>query len=143
MVILYHFYWSRSPTWNKANNMVKYKCVKIQCCPVCQRKGSIQLFLNKNSKVTYARARHYTGLKDKKPQFDYCKIEDLKKLETLLISLNFQFPQAQPKQLGQKATRVFHDQTSVRLLSGQFDSGFKLGKAGPLGFEPRAFSLEG
>jgi hypothetical protein len=45
----------------------------------------------------------------KKPQFNYCKIEDLNQLETMLISLNFEFPQAQPKQLGQKTSKDFHD----------------------------------
>jgi hypothetical protein len=119
------------------------KCVKMQP-PVCHITGSAQLFLNKNGEVRYARARHYKGLNDfKKPQFFYCKIEDLNKLETLLTSLNFHFPQAQPKQLGQKTSKEFHDQTSVSLLSGQPDSSLKFEMAGPVGFEPTTFSLEG
>ena len=65
--------------------MVKYKCIKAEC-PVCKVTGSIQLFLNKNGDVRYARTRHYSNLdKDsKKPQFTYCKIEDLEALKTLL-----------------------------------------------------------
>jgi hypothetical protein len=101
--------------------------------------GAVKYFFNKQDKIKYARVRHYTGLNEaKKPQFSYCKLEDLQQLETLLISLNFQFPQ-----LGQKATKDFHDHTSVSLLSGQPDSSLKLKLAGPLGFEPRTFSLEG
>jgi hypothetical protein len=123
---------------------MKIKCVKIKKCPICGDKGSIQVFFNKQGKIKYARVRHYTGLNEaKKPQFSYCKVEDLNQLETLLISLNFQFPQAQQKQLGQKATKDFHDHTSVSLLSGQPDSSLKVKMAGPLGFEPRTFSLEG
>ncbi len=123
--------------------MVKVKCVTMEC-PICGSAGSCQLFLNKDGKIKYARVRHYTGLNEsKKPQFSYCKLEDLNQLETLLISLNFQFPQAQQKQLGQKTTKDLHDHTSVSLLSGQPDSSLKFEMAGPLGFEPRTFSLEG
>jgi hypothetical protein len=57
--------------------MVKYKCVKIEC-PVCGSRGSCQLFLNKDGRLTYARARNYKG----KGKFSYCKIEDLEALKT-------------------------------------------------------------
>jgi hypothetical protein len=112
-------------------------------CPICGNKGSCQLFLNKSGRVTYARVRHYKG----KGKFTYCKIEDLKKLETL-ISLNFQFPTVKPQaktlgQDGQGTNNKIHDQTSASLLSGQLGSSVKLRMAGPLGFEPRTFSLEG
>ena len=65
--------------------MVKYKCIKAEC-PICKVTGSIQLFLNKQNQVRYARTRHYSHLdKDsKKPQFTYCKIQDLQALQTLL-----------------------------------------------------------
>jgi hypothetical protein len=65
--------------------MVKYKNVKMQC-PACGIVGSIQLFINKDGKLRYARTRHYSHL-DKvshKPQFTYCKITDLEALKTLL-----------------------------------------------------------
>ena len=124
--------------------MVKIKCVKMEKCPICGEKGNIQVFFNKQNKIKYARVRHYNGLSEsKKPQFTYCKLEDLQQLKTLLISLNFQSPTAQPKNLGQKTTEDFHDHTSVSLLSGQPDSSLKLKMAGPMGFEPMTFSLEG
>jgi hypothetical protein len=113
-------------------------------CPICHITGSAQLFLNKKGEVRYARVRHYKGLNEsKKPQFSYCKLEDLNKLETLLTSLSFHFPQAQSKQLGRKTSKEFHDQISVSLLSGQPDSSLKFEMAGPVGFEPTTFSLEG
>ena len=60
-------------------------CLKAEC-PARKQTGSIQLFLNKNGEVKYARTRHYSHLdKDsKKPQFTYCKIEDLEGLKTLI-----------------------------------------------------------
>jgi intergrase/recombinase len=69
--------------------MVKYKSVKMEC-PICHIIGSAQLFLNKNE-VRYARIRHYKGLNEnKKPQFEYHKIEDLETLKTLLQNKGFQ-----------------------------------------------------
>jgi hypothetical protein len=43
-------------------------------------------------------------MKPEKPQFTYCKLEDYQQLETLLNSLNFQFPTARAKceELGQE-----------------------------------------
>jgi hypothetical protein len=66
---------------------MKIKCVKAEC-PVCKVTGSIQLFLNKQNEVRYARTRHYSHIdKDsKKPQFTYCKINDLEALQTLIKS---------------------------------------------------------
>ena len=64
---------------------MRIKCIKAEC-PVCKVTGSIQLFLNTNREVRYARTRHYSHIdKDsKKPQFTYCKINDLEALQTLL-----------------------------------------------------------
>jgi hypothetical protein len=58
--------------------MAKYKCLKLEC-PLCHKTGSAQLFLRKDSTIKYARVRHYSHIdKDsKKPQFTYCKIENL------------------------------------------------------------------
>ncbi len=67
---------------------MKIKCVKAEC-PICKATGSIQLFLNKDGKIKYARTRHYSHLdKDsKKPQFTYCRIEDLEILKANGINL--------------------------------------------------------
>ena len=69
--------------------MVKYKCVKTQC-PQCHITGSVQLFINKDGRLRYARTRHFSHRnKDtNKPQFTYCKIENLEKLKPLLQSLD-------------------------------------------------------
>jgi DNA-binding sugar fermentation-stimulating protein len=57
--------------------LVKYKCYKAKC-PICGNTGSLQLFLNKSNKVTYARVRHYHG----KVKYTYCKLNK-QQLETL------------------------------------------------------------
>ncbi len=64
---------------------MRIKCVKIKCL-VCDKNGSTQLFLNKQNQIRYARTRHYSHIDktSKKPQFTYCKIENLDSLETLL-----------------------------------------------------------
>jgi hypothetical protein len=79
--------WSRCPVpIGDRLNKLKYKCFKSEC-PVCHNVGSIQLFLNKKLEVRYARTRHYNNInKDsRKPQFTYCKIENLEGLKTLLF----------------------------------------------------------
>jgi hypothetical protein len=128
--------------------MVKIKCIKLKC-PICGKKGSCQVFFNKQNIIKYVRVRHpiSRGAEDynenKKYNFSYCKISDFKQLETLLTTVNFPFPHVQAKQLGQTSTVDFHDHSSVCLLSGQNDSSLNFRVAGPLGFEPRTFSLEG
>jgi hypothetical protein len=64
---------------------MKIKCFKSEC-PVCHSTGSIQLFFNKKLEVRYARTRHYSSItKDSsKPQFSYCRIENISELKTLL-----------------------------------------------------------
>ena len=100
--------------------MVKYKCFKTKC-PICGNTGSLQLFLNKQGRITYARVRHYKG----KGKFTYCKITDLQALETLLNGQGGQ---------GQTTTNI-----DLELK----DASFKIAVAGPVGFEPTTFSLEG
>ncbi len=100
--------------------MVKYKCYKTQC-PTCGNSGSLQLFINKQGRITYARVRHYKG----KGKFTYCKLEDLETLETLLNG-----------QIGQL-------QTANNVDHKHRDSSLKPVMAGPVGFEPTTFSLEG
>jgi hypothetical protein len=64
---------------------LKIKCVKAEC-PICNVTGSIQLFINRDGVLRYARTRHYSHLDQdsKKPQFTYCKIQDVQALQTLL-----------------------------------------------------------
>ncbi len=91
--------------------MVKYKCIKAECS-VCGNVGLIQLFLNKNGEVRYARTRHYSHLdKDsKKPKFTYCRIEDLEELKTLLKSQGISLSIGQNEgSLGQDQTKINHD----------------------------------
>ncbi len=70
---------------------MRIKCVKLQC-PICNKQGSCQLFLNKQNQIRYARTRHYSHINNttKKPQFTYCKIENLNALKTLLSNNNIQ-----------------------------------------------------
>jgi hypothetical protein len=117
---------------------MKIKCVKAEC-PSCKVTGSIQLFLNKAGEVRYARTRHYLHIdKDsKKPQFSYCRL-NLEDLEALLKSQGFSMCN---RSLGQAIqgpkTEIFN---SIQDSASDF---LKVKNAGPLGFEPRTFSLEG
>jgi hypothetical protein len=80
--------------------MVKYKCFKTQC-PACGNTGSLQLFLNKQNEVKYARVRHYLKLDPttKKPQFEYHKIEDLEyinaKFKYVSVNIDLNLDQTQ------------------------------------------------
>jgi hypothetical protein len=49
---------------------MKIKCVRFPC-EVCSKLASIQVFYNKSGAIKYARARHYTGQLNGKPQFEY------------------------------------------------------------------------
>ena len=75
------------PTLRQVKNRMKIKCLKAEC-PSCKLIGSIQLFFNKDELLRYARTRHFSHIdKDsKKPQFTYCKIQDLDALKTLLLN---------------------------------------------------------
>jgi hypothetical protein len=92
---------------------MKIKCFKAEC-PVCKASGSIQLFFNRNLEVRYARTRHYSHLDkvSKKPQFTYCKIEDLEALKTLLLNkgISLNTDKAESGQLGQLSIKNIHDQ---------------------------------
>ena len=104
---------------------MKIKCVKAEC-PICKASGSIQLFFNNNLELRYARTRHYSHLdKDShKPQFTYCKLEDLEALKTLLLNKGIQLStsKADSGQLGQTSKRNIRDQKlnglSLNLLKG-------------------------
>ena len=49
---------------------MKIKCQRFPC-EVCSKLASIQVFYNKSGAIKYARARHYTGQLNGKPQFEY------------------------------------------------------------------------
>jgi hypothetical protein len=102
--------------------MVKYKCFKVEC-PACGNSGSLQLFINKQGEVKYARVRHRIHENEEgfnpniKYNFTYCKIPGSKQLETLLNSVNIQYPKpkletpslGQNGQLGQEVELKTHD----------------------------------
>ena len=82
---------------------MKYKCFKSEC-PVCHTTGSIQLFLNSKSEVRYARTRHYSTIAEDsiKPNFTYCRIENLEGLKTLLSNKSITLSTSTtPGQVGQ------------------------------------------
>ena len=92
---------------------MKIKCVKAEC-PECKATGSIQLFLNRNNEVRYARTRHYSHIDktSRKPQFTYCKITDLQALKTLLLNkgISLNTDKAKSGQTGQRPNAKLHDQ---------------------------------
>jgi hypothetical protein len=49
---------------------MKIKCVRLEC-EVCYNLASIQVFYNNEGAIKYGRARHYSGQKEGKPQFEY------------------------------------------------------------------------
>ena len=136
--------------------MVKYKCFKAEC-PICKVSGSIQLFLNRNNQVRYARTRHYSHIEkdSKKPRFTYCKIADSEALKTLLSNKNISLTtdKATSGQKGQRSTAGIHDHKlrDSRLISKIMGAGSsvriehhppKVGVVGsnptpPVGDEPR------
>ena len=97
---------------SEVKNQMKIKCIKAEC-PQCHIVGSIQLFLNKQNEVKYARTRHYVKLDPitKKPQFEYHKVEDLEALKTLLKSqsISLSTDKAKIGQVGQSQERKIHD----------------------------------
>ena len=91
---------------------MKIKCVKLDC-PQCKKKGLAQLFLNKAGSIRYGRVRHYShnDAVSHKPQFTYCKIDDLESLKTLLKTqgINLSVEKAESGQLGQNQNTKDHD----------------------------------
>ena len=67
-----------------SDKMVKYKCFKVEC-PVCGNTGSLQLFINRQGRITYSRVRHHQG----KGKYTYCKLEksDLDLLQSQSLKL--------------------------------------------------------
>ncbi len=105
---------------------MKYKCIRLEC-PICNKQGLAQLFLNKEGNIKYARVRHYSH-KDSttgKPQFTYCKIENLDALKTLLKCQDISLTTEKPKsgQVGHDQTQRIHDQENCNKGSIQQDLG--------------------
>ena len=91
---------------------MKIKFVKLEF-PICHNIGLAQVFLRKDGSISYARVRHYSH-RDKvshKPQFTYCKIEDLEALKTLIESQGISLSNNKAKmgQVGQNQTDKNHD----------------------------------
>ena len=77
------------------------KCVRFPC-QVCNKLASIQVFYNNNGDIKYARARHYSGTLNGKPQFQYHP-QNIDALKTLLKtqSISLTTEKAQSGQVGQ------------------------------------------
>jgi hypothetical protein len=91
---------------------MKINCVRL-VCPQCQKEGLAQVFLNNAGSIRYARIRHYSHNDSVtyKPQFTYCKIENLEALKDLLKSQNISLDteKAISGQLGQSQSKEVHD----------------------------------
>jgi hypothetical protein len=108
---------------------MKTKCVKLEC--KCKKLGLAQVFYNKEGSIRYTRVRHYShsDAVTHKPQFTYCKIDDLESLKTLLktqgISLTTE--KAISGQIGQSQDKGIHDLKSHETnLNQQNKSGRRL-----------------
>ena len=108
---------------------MKYKCVKLEC-EVCGNLATIQLFYNKSGAIKYARARHYKGTTKGKPQFEYHQ-QTLQYVKRKLELSN------EKATIGHNGHQINNDQEKIEITP-------KIGfMAGPMGFEPMTFSLEG
>jgi hypothetical protein len=92
--------------------MGRIKCMKMDC-QECHKVGLAQVFLRKDGSISYARIRHYSHIdKDsKKPQFTYCKINELASLKALLKSqgISLSTDGAEAGQQGQGSRDRIHD----------------------------------
>ena len=113
--------------------MGRIKCLKLKC--ECGREGLAQVFLRKDGNISYARTRHYSHIDTvtKKPQFTYCKLEDLEALKTLLLNRGISLSVANG-QLGQTnngSNNLPNSSHNLKLM------------AGGEGFEPSTPNLGG
>jgi hypothetical protein len=110
-------------TKNFGRISMKIKCFRFECSQ-CGEIASIQVFYRKDGTVSYSRARHRNekGFYYHKQSKEYAikKLGDLTKLDQ-----------------GQSINNKFIDHENL-----EFSFDLK-SKAGPMGFEPTAFSLEG
>ena len=123
------------------------KCIKLDKCPICGDKGSCQVFFNKQLQIKYGRVRHIihkneTGYNPNiKYNFNYCKIEDLSQLETLLHSINFQFPQAEQNCVGQDLTKNNIDLMAKPQVIGHKNLSLNFKLEPRAGFDPATITL--
>ncbi len=105
---------------------MKIKCVKVEC-PVCKASGSIQLFFNNSLELRYDTTRYYSHLDkvSRKPQFTYCKLNDLEALKTLLLNngISLNTDEARNGQVGQWSNRNIRDQ-NLQALSFKLKNGW-------------------
>ena len=122
MVLISRIDHSREPNLWELRRL-KIKCYRFECSQ-CGETSSIQVFYRKDGSVGYARARHKNtqGFHYHKQPIEYVmeKLEGLSKLDQ-----------------GQYNSSKFID---PKLSNSSHNLGFK---AGPMGFEPMTFSLEG
>ena len=122
---------------------MRIKCVKLNCL-TCGKQGSTQLFLNKQNQIRYARTRHYAHIDktSKKPQFTYCKIENLNALKTLLSNQGIQLntDKAYNGQIGQNTDNQKLRETSLISLNSGAGSSARIEhhppKVGVVGSNP-------
>ncbi len=100
---------------------MKIKCYRFECSQ-CGVLSSIQVFYRKNNTISYCRARH------KNAQGFYYHPMPKEYAEQKLRELNID--------LGQASKTDNIDPNNPELSS-------KMNRAGPMGFEPMTFSLEG
>ena len=117
--------------------MRKIQCIKIEKCGLCSKKGLAQVFYNKEGEARYVRVRHYTGLKEKKPQFSYCRIEDLATLETLLSEGTRSLGHTLGQAINCSNTEISNSIQNNQVLSSN------VVVAGGVGFEPTTPNLGG
>ena len=101
---------------------MKINCYRFECI-VCKEVSSIQVFFKSNGEISYGRARH------KGDKFYYLKLSR-QYVEQKLRELNL----------------IDHGQVPANKLidpNNLISSCFRENKAGPMGFEPTTFSLEG
>ena len=106
------------------------KCVKFEC-EVCGKLSSVQVFYNKSGTVKYARARHYKGRANGKPQFEYHQ-QSIEYIQSKLSSLSIV-----NTEIGHSGHTSNID-LEIEGLSSKISS-----LAGGKGFEPLTLSLEG
>ena len=114
----------------KGSVRMKIKCVRFPC-EACSKLASIQVFYNKSGTAKYARARHYTGQLNGKPQFEYHQ-QSLQYVESQLSQVS----------IGKTETGHVGQQSNDDLKKLELRS--KLGTmAGGEGFEPSTPNLGG
>ena len=106
---------------------MKIKCIQFEC-EECGKVSTIQLFFRSNGELAYGRARHYIGRVNGKPKFEYHQ-------QTL------QYIESNLKQVVEVLGQVGHD-NNIDQVNAELSSKVS-NMAGPKGFEPLTFSLEG